>query len=65
MNPGKLTGTTLRYGIRIPPALFNLGMGAMGVIKRAFPTEDEVAERQEAYAQERANKARDGRHKGH
>lgn len=65
MNPGKLTGTTLRYGIRIPPALFKLEMGAMGVMKKMFPTEDEVAERQEAYAQERANKERDGRHKGH
>ncbi|MHC1709652.1 MAG: FAD-binding oxidoreductase [Methanomassiliicoccales archaeon] len=65
MNPGKLTGTTLRYGIKIPPALFNLGMGAMGVLKKVFPTEALVEERQEAYAQERANKERDGRHKSH
>jgi hypothetical protein len=65
MNPGKLTGTTLRYGIRIPPALFNLGMGAIGVVKKAFDTESYVEERQQAYAEERANKERDGRHKGH
>jgi len=65
MNPGKLTGTTLRYGIRIPPVLFNVGMGAMGVIKKLVPTEGVVADRQEAYAQERANKERDGRHKSH
>gem|GEM_PF-1827000 len=65
MNPGKLTGTTLRYGIKIPPALFQLGMGAMGIIKKAIATEGEVAEAQEAYAQERANLERDGRHKSH
>lgn len=65
MNPGKLTGTTLRYGIKIPPALFQIGMGAMGTIKKMFPTEEEVEDRQEAYAQERANASRDGRHKSH
>ncbi|MBN1110160.1 MAG: FAD-binding oxidoreductase [Methanomassiliicoccales archaeon] len=65
MNPGKLTGTTLRYGIRIPPALFNLGMSAIGVVKKAFDTESYVEERQQAYAEERANMERDGRHKGH
>ena len=43
----------------------NIGMGAMGVIKKLVPTEGVVADRQEAYAQERANKERDGRHKDH
>lgn len=66
MNPGKLTGTTTRYGIRIPPALFNLGMGMMGVVKKALPSESpDIEARQEAYAQERANAERDGRHKSH
>ena len=48
MNPGKLTGTTLRYGIKIPPALFNLGMGAMGVLKKVFPTVKTEAEFRDA-----------------
>ena len=26
MNPGKLTGTTLRYGIKVTPVLFDQGM---------------------------------------
>jgi hypothetical protein len=66
MNPGKMTGTTLRYGIKIPPALFNLGMGMMGVVKKALPSESpEIEDRQKAYAEERANASRDGRHKGH
>jgi glycolate oxidase len=66
MNPGKLTGTTTRYGIRIPPALFNLAMGAMSYVRKALPSEaPDIEDLQKAYAEERANASRDGRHKGH
>lgn len=66
MNPGKLTGTTLRYGIKIPPVLFQVGMKAMATVRAALPSESpEIEAKQEAYAQERANAERDGRHKSH
>ncbi len=58
MNPGKLTGTTLRYGIKIPPILFDKGMDALAVIKVMLPRDSQVDDKAEAYANERLIKER-------
>jgi glycolate oxidase len=58
MNPGKLTGTTLRYGITIPPALFDVGMKGMAVAKLALPRNTQFDDKAEAFANERMIKER-------
>ncbi|QLH74153.1 MAG: FAD-binding oxidoreductase [Methanomassiliicoccales archaeon] len=58
MNPGKMVGTSIRGNIKIPPMLFELGMGAMAVVKQAIPKSKDVEERMEMYEQERAKKER-------
>ena len=59
MNPGKLTGTTLRYGIKIPPILFEEGMNAMAIARLMLPrTTSQFDDKAEAYANERMIKER-------
>jgi len=58
MNPGKLTGTTLRYGIKIPPILFDKGMDAMAIAKIMLPRDTQFDDKAAAYANERMLKER-------
>jgi glycolate oxidase len=58
MNPGKMVGMAIRGQIKISPVLFELGMGAMAIAKRAIPSEKLVEGKIEAYEQERAMKER-------
>ncbi len=58
MNPGKLTGTTLRYGIKIPPILFDKGMDAMALAKIMLPRDTQFDDKAAAYANERMIKER-------
>jgi glycolate oxidase len=59
MNPGKLTGTTLRYGIKIPPILFEEAMNALAIAKLMLPrTTSQFDDKAEAYADERMIKER-------
>jgi glycolate oxidase len=58
MNPGKLTGTTLRFGVKITPGVFNFAMDGMGVVKKMLPRDNLVEEKAEILAEERAKKER-------
>jgi len=58
MNPGKLVGMSMRGNVKIPNALYELGMTAMGVAKEVLPKSSEVEDRIEALNQERAIKER-------
>jgi glycolate oxidase len=58
MNPGKLTGTTLRFGVRITPGMMNLAMDGMGVVKKMMPRDNLVDQKAEVLAEDRAKKER-------
>ena len=58
MNPGKLTGTTLRYGIKISPIIFEQAMNAMAIAKVMLPRDTQVDDKAAAYANERMLKER-------
>jgi len=59
MNPGKLLAMDTRFGIGISPKLFELAMDGIGVVKKAFPRQQQFEDKAEVYESERAKKEKE------
>ncbi|MEM2943808.1 MAG: FAD-binding oxidoreductase [Methanomassiliicoccales archaeon] len=62
MNPGKLFETVTRQGIHVHPTLFELGMDALAIAKKALPKDQEINAKAKQYEIERLEKEKKGSH---